>query len=78
MQRRAAVEFDSASFPRIAGPDDEPDLAPGEDPLWDILISMKSGKWTASIERSSFRTYMTGLRSLSLPATRCHCWHYCS
>ena len=36
--------MDSTNFPRMAVPDDEPDLAIGEDPLWDLLISMKSGK----------------------------------
>ena len=43
-QKKGLVPLDSASFPKIAGPDDEPDLALGEDPLWDLLIRMKSGK----------------------------------
>ena len=45
LQKKAiAVPLDSASFPRMAGPDAEPDLALGDNPLWDLLISMESGK----------------------------------
>lgn len=44
-QKKAiAVPLDSASFPKMAGPDAEPDLALGDNPLWDLLISMESGK----------------------------------
>ena len=42
--QKRTPKMDSTNFPRMTIPDDEPDLAIGEDPLWDLLISMKSGK----------------------------------
>lgn len=44
VQKKRSPKMDSTNFPRMAIADDEPDLAIGEDPLWDLLISMKSGK----------------------------------
>lgn len=44
VQKKRSPKMDSTNFPRMAVADDEPDLAIGEDPLWDLLISMKSGK----------------------------------
>lgn len=42
-QKGAIPKLDTSSFPRMPAPDGEPDLGPGESPLWDLLTSMKTG-----------------------------------
>ena len=44
MQRRATPVLDPAAFPKMAWAEDVPELAVGDDRLWDLLVSMKSGK----------------------------------
>lgn len=42
-QKGATPTLDISSFPRMPVRDDDPDLGPGESPLWDLLTSMRTG-----------------------------------